>query len=282
MSVLLQGKPAAAALDTDTIRRVNELKARGILPTLAVLRIGERQDDLSYERSILRRAETLGVAVKKHVLPPTVGEGAILSLIRELNEDPSVHGILIMRPLPAPIGEAAICEAIAPEKDVDGVTRASMAAVYAGRGEGFAPCTAEACIAILDHYGTGLSGKRAVVVGRSLVIGRPVAALLTARDATVTLCHSRTAELARVIRGSELVIAAMGRAEYLQKDCFTPGQTVLDVGIHFNEEKQKLVGDVAFEEAASIVDAITPVPGGVGNVTTSVLCRHVVLAAERG
>ncbi len=281
MSELWKGKPVADALDLETSARVEALKAKGVTPCLAILRVGEREDDLAYERGALKRTEKNGVAVKQVLLPADVSQEDLMAAIDDLNKDDSVHGVLMFRPLPKHLDEAAACEALLPEKDIDGLTRGSMATIYSGSGAGFAPCTAEACIAMLDHYGYDLKGKRAVVIGRSLVIGKPVAMLLMARHATVTVCHSRTADMPSVTKDADVVICALGRAEMITGDYFAPGQTVLDVGINWSEEKNKLVGDVAFDEAAEIVSNITPVPAGVGSVTTALLVRHVVEAAEK-
>jgi len=280
MSELWKGKPVADALDVDTTARVEALKAKGVIPTLAILRVGEREDDLAYERGALKRCEKNGVAVKQVVLPADVSQDELLSTIASLNEDASVHGVLMFRPLPKHLNEAEACEALLPEKDVDGITRGSMASIYSGSGAGFAPCTAEACVAMLDHYGYELKGKRAVVIGRSLVIGKPVAMLIMARHATVTVCHSRTLDMPSITKEADLVIAALGRGESITGEYFVPGQTVLDVGINWSEEKNKLVGDVAFDEADPIVANLTPVPAGVGSVTTAILVRHTVEAAE--
>lgn len=281
MSTIMKGKPAADALDLDTTARVEALKAKGITPTLAILRVGEREDDLAYERGALKRAEKNGVAVKQVVLPADASQEDLLAAIKDLNEDASVHGVLLFRPLPKHMDEAEACEALAPEKDMDGITRGSMASIYSGQGAGFAPCTAEGCIEILKYNGIEMSGKRAVVIGRSLVIGKPVAMLLMANNATVTVCHSRTQNMQDVVKEADIVICALGRAEMIDGSYFRAGQTVLDVGINWSEEKGKLVGDVLFDEAEPIVDAITPVPGGCGSVTTAVLIRHVVEAAEQ-
>jgi len=280
MSELWKGKPVADALDVDTTARVEALKAKSVIPTLAILRVGEREDDLAYERGALKRCEKNGVAVKQVVLPADVSQDELLSTIASLNEDASVHGVLMFRPLPKHLNEAEACEALLPEKDVDGITRGSMASIYSGSGAGFAPCTAEACVAMLDHYGYELKGKRAVVIGRSLVIGKPVAMLIMARHATVTVCHSRTLDMPSITKEADLVIAALGRGESITGEYFVPGQTVLDVGINWSEEKNKLVGDVAFDEAEPIVANLTPVPAGVGSVTTAILVRHTVEAAE--
>lgn len=204
-----------------------------------------------------------------------------MSAIEKLNADEKVHGVLMLRPLPKTLDEKAACAALDPKKDVDGVTATSMAGVYSGSGEGFPPCTAQSCMELLNYYGVNLTGKRAVVIGRSLVIGKPVAMLLTATDATVTVCHTKTADTPSLARHADILVVAVGRAESIGTECFHSGQTVIDVGISWSEEKQKLVGDVNFEAALPVVSAITPVPAGVGSVTTAVLAAQVVRAAGR-
>ncbi len=281
MSNVLRGKAVADAMDVETTARVEALKAKGVEPCIGILRVGEREDDLAYERGALKRAEKNGVAVKQVLLPADATQADLLAAIKDLNEDSSVHGVLLFRPLPKQMDEAEACEALLPEKDLDGITRGSMASIYSGTGAGFAPCTAEGCIELLKYYGVEMSGKRAVVIGRSLVIGKPVAMLLMANNATVTVCHSRTQNMPDVVKEADIVICALGRGEMIDGKYFREGQTVLDVGINWSEEKGKLVGDVLFEEAEPIVDAITPVPGGCGSATTAVLIRHVVEAAEQ-
>lgn len=279
MATILKGARAAAALDEKTLAAISGLRARGIRPGLGILRAGERPDDLAYERGAIKRCEKLGIAVKSVVLPENVNHHALIAQLQRLNSDSSVHGVLMFRPLPAHIDERAACEALMVSKDVDGITSGSAASLYTGGGDGFAPCTAEAVISILRNYGVQIEGKRAVVVGRSLVIGRPVAMMLMQRNATVTICHSRTENLAEITRGADIVVAALGRAETLTAEYFSPGQTVIDVGINYSEAKGKLVGDVDFEAVEPIVEAISPVPAGVGSVTTAMLARHVVKAA---
>lgn len=279
MAEILKGAPAAAALTEELTRRAEALRQKGVVPCLAIVRLGARDDDLAYERGAMKRCAAIGIAVRQVILPEDADTASVLSAIRDINEDDTVHGCLIMRPLPRGVDEAAVCAALTPRKDVDGVTPGAMAAVYEGRGG--APCTAEACLTLLRHYGVALDGKRAVVVGRSAVIGRPAAMLLLRENATVTICHSHTADLPAIVREADIVIAALGKAEALGADCFRAGQTVVDVGIHYSEAKGRMVGDVDFDAAAPIVDAITPVPGGVGAVTTAVLCRHVIDAAEK-
>lgn len=281
MAELLKGAPVAAALAERTASAVETLKSRSILPTLAILRVGAREDDLSYERGAMKRCAAAGIEVRSVALPAEVTHAEYMRTLESLNRDSTVHGILMLRPLPSHLDEEAARKALAPEKDVDGVTDGSLAGVFTGSGEGFAPCTAQAVLEILDHYGVALKGKTAAVAGRSLVVGRPAAMLLMERGATVTICHSKTADVAAVTKQADIVVAAIGKMRSLGADYFAPGQTVIDVGIHFNEETGKLCGDVRQEEAEPIVSALTPVPGGVGAVTTAVLVSHVAEAALR-
>ena len=281
MAEIWKGAPVAAALSEQTARDAEALRARGIVPTLAILRVGARDDDLSYERGAMKRCEKTGVAVKSVVLPADVDSGTFFRTRDDLNADPAVHGILMFRPLPKQLDGELARQRLSPEKDVDGCTDGSLAGVFTGTALGFPPCTARAAMEILRYYGAELKGRRAAVIGRSLVIGRPVAMLLMHANATVTVCHTRTVDVPAVTRGADIVVAASGKMESVGADYLRPGQIVIDVGIGWNEEKQKLCGDVRFEEAEPVVAAITPVPGGVGSVTTAVLCRHVVEAAQR-
>ena len=281
MSEILKGAPVANALTERLKESVNALRARGVTPTLAILRVGERADDLAYERGAMKRCDKIGIAVSSVTLPADVKQGALMAQIARLNSDSAINGVLMFRPLPPQLDEVAACEALLPAKDLDGITSGSAAALYSGAGAGFAPCTAEAVVALLKHYGVEIFGKNVAVVGRSLVIGRPVSMLLLGENATVTMCHSRTRDLAGVTRRADIVVAAMGKAEMMGAEYFTPGQTVIDVGINYSEAKGKLVGDVDFDAVEPIVAAITPVPAGVGSVTTAVLASHVVRAAER-
>ena len=279
MAEIWKGGPAAAALSEDLKGRTAQLRQRGILPTLAILRVGERPDDISYETGAMKRCEKIGLGVKCFTLPSDCSREALLDTIRQINDDPGIHGCLLFRPLMDRALEAEACALLAPEKDVDGCTAGSLAAVFTGKGAGFPPCTAQACIELLDHYGVDLTGKRAVVIGRSLVIGRPVAMMLQARNATVTICHTKTADLGAVCREADILIAAAGRAGVVGAECAAPGQIVLDVGIHQRADGT-LCGDVDLAAVEPIVRAVTPVPGGVGAVTTAVLAKHVVEAAE--
>lgn len=283
MPRVLLGKPIIDALKERSLGRVASLKARGIEPALAIVRVGARPDDLSYERTAIKRAESLGIALRLFEIEEDAGQDALMKAIDEVNADSGIHGCLMFRPLPKGYDEEAACEALDPRKDIDGIGRAALARVFTGRGEGFAPCTAAACLEMLDGYDVSIEGKRVVVVGRSLVIGRPVAMMLLERNATVTLCHSRTANLPSVMRDADIVVLATGRAKAYGADCFSEGQTVLDVGINVDADGN-LCGDADFEAAEVVLGkhgAITPVPRGIGGVTTSVLMKHVIDAAER-
>ena len=275
-----KGAPVAQALTERLAARADQLKVQGIVPTLAIVRVGERPEDLSYERGALKRCEKVGIRVRQFALPKESSHGDLLAVIRQINADREIHGCLLFRPLPPQMDEEAICAALDPAKDVDGITAGSLASVFAGSGAGYPPCTAQACMEILNYYGCDLTGKRAVVVGRSLVVGKPLAMLLLGQNSTVTLCHTRTADLAAECRRAEVLIAAAGRASMIGRDHLSPGQLVLDVGINVDEEGN-LVGDVDFAAADAIVGAVTPVPGGVGAVTTSVLAAHVLQTAEQ-
>ena len=279
MATILKGAPVVAAMNERNALLCEQLKAKGITPTLAVVRVGEREDDLSYERGVMTRCGKVGVVVKQFLLPEDAAQDALLEVIRKINADPSIHGCLLFRPLPRQFDDRAVRAALAPEKDIDGITDGSLAGVFTNTDLGYAPCTAQACMEILKYYNVPLSGKRAVVVGRSLVVGKPAAMMLDRENATVTLCNSRTQNLPDVCREADVVCVAMGKMGFTGAEHLRTGQVVVDVGIHVNAEG-KLCGDVRFDEAEPIVEAVTPVPGGVGTVTTSVLVGHVVDAAS--
>lgn len=280
MADILKGAPVAAALSEELKTRAEKLTQAGTVPTLAILRVGERPDDISYENGAMKRCDKIGVAVKRFLLPGDCTKQQLLDTIVKINGDSSIHGCLMFRPLPDKAMEDAACALLASEKDVDGMTAGSLASVFTGKGAGFPPCTAQACIELLDHYGVTLTGKRAVVIGRSLVIGKPVAMMLQKRNATITMCHTRTVDMPGVCREAEIVIAAAGKAGIVDKSFASPGQVVVDVGINV-DENGKLCGDVSFDEVEPVVAAITPVPRGVGSVTTAVLAKHVIEAAEK-
>lgn len=281
MAERLAGRPVAVELNARTGERVRQLAEQGIIPTLAILRVGEKADDLSYERSAIKALEKLGIRVTVKVFPEGASAEELNRAIEELNRDQAVHGILPMRPL---VSGASPEEKILPIKDIDGCTPASAAALFEGKlgiSDGFAPCTAEAVLELLKYYGVPLAGKRVTVLGRSAVIGRPAAMLLLQQNATVTVCHSKTENIPEEARRADVLVAATGRMESVDASYTNTEQTVIDVGIGWNERKQKLTGDVDYDAVEPLVRAITPVPGGVGAVTTAVLAAHVAAAAAR-
>lgn len=282
MAELLKGAPVAGAITRRNVQAVEELKSRGIEPTLAIIRLGEKPGDLSYEKGAMKRAEKTGVKVKQFVFPEDMTEKQLIKEIKAINADGSIHGVLMFRPLPSHIDEKAVCETLAPDKDMDGITSGSMAGVFMDTEVGYPPCTAEAVMEILDHYDVQLKGSKVTVFGRSLVIGKPVAMMLMRRHATITVCHSRTAidDFRDAGHNADVVVSALGRAKMIGSEILGSGQTVIDVGINVDEEGN-LCGDVNFDEAEAEAAAITPVPGGVGSVTTAVLMKHVIQAAGR-
>ena len=280
MAKQLLGKEVNASLNERIKAQVAELQAKGVTPTLGVIRVGENPSDISYEKGATKRCETLGVACEKILLPEDVSQEELLSVIDKVNKDEKIHGVLLFRPLPKHLDQAVIENALDPAKDVDCMTDGSMSGVFTGKKVGFPPCTPQACMEILDHYGIDCTGKKAVVIGRSLVVGKPAAMMLIKKNATVTVCHTKTVDMPSVTREADILIVAAGRAGVVGAEYVKPGQVIIDVGINMNEEG-KLCGDVDYAAVEPIVDAITPVPGGVGSVTTSVLVSHVVEAAAR-
>ena len=291
MAKLLLGKEVAAAMGEQLSARVAALAERGVVPKLAIVRCGENPADLSYERDAKNRAAQLGVGVEVVALPEDASRDALIDAINALNADASVHGVLLFRPLPARLraDQDAIYNALDPAKDVDCMTDLSNAGVFEGRGDlGFPPCTPQACMEILDHYGIDCTGKKAVIIGRSLVVGKPLSMMLMGRNATVTVCHTRTVDVPREAREADILVSSAGVLGSLTRACVKPGQVVIDVSINWDPEKPNskggkgaIAGDAVFDEVESVVEAITPVPGGVGAVTTSVLIAHVIEAAER-
>ena len=289
MAKRLLGKEVNEALVASLQTRTAALKEKGVQPTLGIIRLGENPSDLSYEKGATKRAEEVGVAVKNYVLPETATKEEVLKVIDEVNADASVHGVLMFRPLPKHLknDQDEICNRLAPCKDVDSMTHMSNAGVFEGQDLGYAPCTPAACMEILDHYGIDCKGKNAVVIGRSLVVGKPAAMMLMGKNATVTVCHTRTVNTAEICKNADIIVTAAGVLNSLTKDFVREGQIVIDVSMNWNPEKITskgkggMSGDAVYEEVEPIVAAITPVPGGVGAVTTTVLMKHVVEAAEK-
>lgn len=271
----LRGAPVARAIMDKTAGEITRLAQAGIIPKLAVFRVGSREDDIAYERSIIKRFSAAGAAVEVMALSEDAMQEELEAAVRRAADDESVHGILVFSPLPKKFNAGRIRMLIPTEKDVDGMTDASLAGVFRGDKSAFAPCTAQAVVEILRYYGMeNLAGKRVTVVGRSTVVGKPLAMLLLGMNATVTVCHTKTADTAAECRRADVVIACAGQARMVTDEYMSAGQTIIDVGI--NADGDGICGDVDYAAAQSIVAAATPVPGGVGAVTTAVLLSHTV------
>lgn len=280
MAELLKGKEVVDALNEKLKADVKLLNDKGITPTLGIIRIGEKPEDISYEKGAMKRAETIGIEVNNYVFEEKITQNKLLKVIYELNQDPGVDGILLFRPLPKHIDDTVIRKALLASKDVDGITDESMAGVFSGTELGYPPCTSEACMEILNHYQIDLTGKKVAIIGRSLVVGKPAAMMVLQKNGTPTICHTKTTDMPAICQDADILIVAAGKPKAIGAEYLNEKHTVIDVGINMTEDG-KLCGDVNFEEAEKIVKAITPVPGGVGTVTTSMLMKHVVEAALR-
>lgn len=274
-----RGMPAVKAMAEEFKSRVAALKERGVYPKLAVVRAGEREDDIAYEKGIMKRFGTVEAEVEVIKLPIDIDEESFEETIRRLNEDEKVHGILVFRPLPKQLDDNRLKEIIRPDKDVDSISMANAAKVFAGDKTGYAPCTAQAVMELLEHNKIDLTGKKVAIVGRSLVVGKPLAMLMLGRNATVTVCHTRTKNIAEECKRADILVACAGSAKMIKRDFTNTDQIVVDVGINFVDGA--MCGDVDYDDVAEHVAAITPVPGGVGTVTTSVLLKHTLESAER-
>ncbi len=274
-----RGMPAVKAMAEEFKSRVAALKERGVYPKLAVVRAGEREDDIAYEKGIMKRFGTVEAEVEVIKLPIDIDEESFEETIRRLNEDEKVHGILVFRPLPKQLDDNRLKEIIRPDKDVDSISMANAAKVFAGDKTGYAPCTAQAVMELLEHNKIDLTGKKVAIVGRSLVVGKPLAMLMLGRNATVTVCHTRTKNIAEECKRADILVACAGSAKMIKRDFTNPDQIVVDVGINFVDGA--MCGDVDYDDVAEHVAAITPVPGGVGTVTTSMLLKHTLESAER-
>lgn len=273
----LRGMPVVKELLAGFSKETEELKSKGIVPKLCVVRVGAREDDLSYEKGIKKRFEAAGAEAQIIELPSDVTQEKLEAKIEELNGDDSVHGIMVFRPLPKHLSEQRIKNLVSSRKDVDCMGDENNAHVFAQDGEGYPPCTPQAVMEMLDYYGIALEGKKVVIVGRSMVVGKPLAMLVLKKNATVTICHTRTKNLAEECRKADIIMACAGAARMITKDFVRKGQIVIDVGI--NTDENGLCGDVDYAEVSKIAEAVTPVPGGVGTVTTSVLLKHTILSA---
>ena len=273
---ILKGLPVANAINEKLMEQVKSIE--GPLPHLAIIRVGEGPDDCSYERGAVKKMDKVGVRCTTYTFDADIDNDTFQAEFDKINENPDIDGILMLRPLPKQLDEKQIENKIDPRKDLDGISPLNLAKVYAGDESGYAPCTAEAVIEMLDYAGIDIKGKRVTVVGRSLVIGKPVSMLLMKRNATVTVCHTKTVDMAGTCKNAEILVAAAGSARMIKKEYVADGAVVIDVGINVDDEGN-LCGDVDFDAISDIAAAATPVPGGVGSVTTSVLAKHLVKAA---
>ena len=280
MAEILRGKPVADAITEDIKKRSDILGEKGKIPTLAIVRVGENSADMAYERGAMKCSEKAGVSVERILLPEDANTAQVVTTVEKLNQDDAIDGVLIFSPLPKHIDEDQVRNTLAAEKDVDGIGDRAMAGVYSGTEIGYSPCTAQACIEILKHYNIHIKGKKATVVGRSLIIGKPVAMMLMKENATITVCHTRTENIQEEAKAGEIIIAAAGKAKMMTEEFMTENQVIIDVGINVDEEGN-MCGDVDYQAGERIAKAITPVPGGVGSVTTSILMKHVIEAAEK-
>ena len=280
MSILMKGIDVANAMKEELISKVESLKKQGIVPTLAIVRVGSRPDDVSYERGAQKRMAAIGIDCRVVELPEDIEQDLFVQEFCKVNEDPHVHGILVFRPLPKHLNEEIIQSVIDPEKDMDCMSPINMAKVFAGDETGYAPCTAEAVMEMLDYYQIDPKGKNVTVVGRSMVVGKPLSMMLLKKHATITVCHTRTKDLEEICKRAEILVAAAGNARMITEDMVGEGAVVADVGINVDADGN-LCGDVDFDAVEEKTSYISPVPRGVGSITTSVLAKHVVRAAER-
>jgi len=281
MAEVLKGKPVADAIKAELISRVEKLKTRGITPKLGIIRVGARPDDLFYEGGAKKTCQGVGMDSEVFEFPENIDQASFEKAVTEIGTKKDVNGILMFSPLPKTLDERKIRSLIPVEKDVDCLTIGGAAKVFTDDLTGFPPCTPTACMEMLHFYNIPIKGRKCVVLGRSLVVGKPMAMLLLREHGTVTICHSRTQNLPDVCKDAEILIAAVGKAKMVKADFVKPGQIVIDVGINSDPDNPgKYCGDVDFAQAEPIVEKISPVPAGVGSVTTSVLCKHTLLACE--
>lgn len=276
--ITLKGAVVSAKIKEEVTELLREIA--GTVPRLAIIRVGERPDDMAYERGALKKMENFGLQAESFSFPEDISDADFKAEFKKINENTDIDGILLLRPLPKQINERDIEHMIDPEKDLDGISPENIARVFAGESEGFAPCTAEAVIEVLKANDISLTGKRVAVVGRSMVVGRPLSMLLLKENATVTICHTRTKEIEKTCQNAEILIAAAGQARMINSSYVGADAVVIDVGINVDNDGN-LCGDVDFESLNDVASMATPVPGGVGAVTTAVLAKHLVMAAGK-
>lgn len=277
MTNILKGKAVGVQIKEDIKEKVLKFKREGTNPTLGILRVGKNPDDMAYERSILKNCESVGINGVVYEVEESISTEELVHTLNGLNNDTNIHGILIFRPLPKHIDEKLISSTINPLKDVDCMNPLNLEKIFEGNTDGFAPCTPKAAMKILEYYDIPLEGANAVVINRSMVVGKPLSMMLLGKNATVTICHSRTKDLKKITNSADIVVTALGRPKYFDEEYFNDNSTVIDVGISVDDEG-KICGDVNTESVSDVAKNITPVPGGVGSVTTSILLSHVIVA----
>ena len=273
---LLLGKPVADALQIELEQKVQTLKSKNINPKLAIIRVGERPDDIAYENGATKKMETIGIAIDHTFVAEDCTQEMLEDIITDKNQDESIHGILLFRPLPKHLDESKLINMVLPAKDVDCMNLATLAGIFEAKSQAKKPCTPQAVIEILKHYNIELEGKNVVVLGRSTVIGKPVALLMLNENATVTICHSKTKDMKQIAKNADILISAMGRAKMIDQSYVKQGAVVIDVGINV-DENGKLCGDIDFESVKEVAGSITPVPRGVGSVTTTMLAKNLLM-----
>ncbi|MBC6695646.1 bifunctional 5,10-methylene-tetrahydrofolate dehydrogenase/5,10-methylene-tetrahydrofolate cyclohydrolase [Terrisporobacter mayombei] len=281
MGEIIKGKPVGDAISEVLKGECQELVKGGIQPKLAILRVGAKANDLSYEKGALKKCEAIGIETEVTELPDGTTQEQYIETLQKLNDDSSVHGILTFRPLPKGIDEEVIKNIIAPEKDVDCFSPMNTAKLMEGDKTGFPPCTPTAVVEILKYYNVPLKGANVVVLGRSMVVGKPVSMLLLGENATVTICHSKTKDLPKVCANADVLVAGVGRARMVTSDYIKEGAVVIDVGINAKPEGGGICGDVDTDDVVGKASMVTPVPAGVGSVTTSILAKHVIKACKQ-
>ncbi len=279
MGQLIKGKPVADAITIRAKEEAERLKQNGVYPKLKIVRVGEREDDLAYERAAVKRMETCGILCEVLTLPLDIIHESFIKELKAVDEDKTVHGILLFRPLPKQINENEVKFIISPEKDIDCLNPINVAKVLEGDKSGFPPCTPSAAMEILKYYNVNLKGSNAVVLGRSMVVGKPMAMLLLKENATVTICHSKTNNLPNICKKADILVAAIGKSNMISEDFVKDGAVVIDVGINIDDGN--ITGDVKTQECLNKVSLITPVPAGVGSVTTAVLAEHVIKSCKQ-
>ncbi|WP_028829321.1 bifunctional 5,10-methylenetetrahydrofolate dehydrogenase/5,10-methenyltetrahydrofolate cyclohydrolase [Proteocatella sphenisci] len=277
---LLKGKPVADSMQEMLSEKSHELRKRGIIPKLCIIRVGEKADDIAYETGAMKKMAATGIEVDHVRLDLECTQEELEEVMKEKNIDETVHGILMLRPLPLHFDEKRITQMVSPQKDVDCMNPATLAGILELSQESKTPCTPQAVIELLRYYNVEMAGKRVAVIGRSSVIGKPVALLLLNENATVTICHSKTKDMKAIVKEADIVVSAMGRAKMIDSSYIKEGATIIDVGMN-TDENGKLCGDVDFESAKSIAGAISPVPGGVGSVTTTILAKNLLSGIEK-